>query len=29
MRVLGNKREMKITELHQLLRGFELHEFDL
>jgi hypothetical protein len=29
MRILGNRKEMKVGELHQLLKGFELTDFDL
>ena len=27
--MLGGKKEMKITELQQLLKSYQLHEFDL
>jgi hypothetical protein len=28
-KVLGGKKEMKITDLHQLLKNYQLTEFDL
>ena len=28
-RLLGNRKEMKITEIHQLLKNFELDSFDI
>lgn len=29
MRVLGNRKEVKIAELHQMMRGFNLTSFDI
>lgn len=28
-KVLGGKKEMKVTDLHQLLKNYQLTEFDL
>ena len=29
MRVLGNRKEVKVGELHQLMKGFSLTSFDI